>query len=58
MSSTANASDHEQPVSDETILKITKEIAIKFIETGRLTPTTFDQVFRSIHSTVKESTKK
>ncbi len=44
-----------QPVSEETILKITKEIAIKFIEVGRLTPGTFDQVFKDIHATVKES---
>ena len=60
MPSTAkdNGSDHEQPVPDDTIMKITKEIAIKFIEMGRLTPTTFDQVFKSIHTTVKETAKK
>jgi len=46
-----------QPVSDETILKISKEIAIKFIEVGRLTPATFDQIFKEIHATVKQSSK-
>ena len=51
-------SDPEQRVPDDTIMKITKEIAIKFIEMGRLTPTTFDQVFKSIHATVKETAGK
>jgi len=46
-----------QPVSEETLLKITKEIAIKFIEVGRLTPATFDQAFKSIHTSVKETTR-
>lgn len=59
MPSTAkdHASNHEnvQPVSEETLLKISKEIAIKFIEMGRLTPTTFDQAFKNIHTTVKET---
>ena len=46
-----------QPIPEETLLKITKEIAIKFIEMGRLTPATFDQAFKSIHTSVKETTK-
>lgn len=46
-----------QPVSDDTLLKIAKEIAIKFIEVGRLTPATFDQVFRDILATLKESSQ-
>jgi hypothetical protein len=52
-----SGSDHEksQPVSEEILLKIAKEIAIKFIEMGRLTPATFDQAFKSIHTTVKET---
>ena len=59
MSSTPkdSGSDQEksQPVSEETLMKIAKEIAIKFIEMGRLTPATFDQAFKSIHTTVKET---
>ncbi|MDR3630617.1 MAG: hypothetical protein P4L42_09795 [Desulfocapsaceae bacterium] len=47
-----------QPVPDDTIMKIAKEIAIKFIEMGRLTPATFDQVFKSIHTTVEETARK
>ncbi len=47
----------ERPVPEETILKITKEIAIKFIEVGRLTPAAFDDVFKNIHLTVKQAAK-
>ncbi len=42
-------------VTDDTVLKITKEIAVKFIEVGRLTPATFDETFKAIHRTVAES---
>jgi hypothetical protein len=50
-----NASGKIQPIPEETLLKISKEIAIKFIEMGRLTPATFDQAFKNIHATVKET---
>ena len=42
---------------DELTLKVTKEIVIKFIETGRLSVTAFDEVFRQIHATVNDSLK-
>jgi hypothetical protein len=45
-------------VSSETILKISKEIAIKFIEVGRLTPATFDEGFRLIHRTVTATVRR
>lgn len=45
-------------VSDETILKIAKEISIKFIEVGRITPTTFEQSFKSIYSAIDTTVKK
>ena len=61
MPSTAKDNESDQvkvqPVSEETLLKITKEIAIKFIEVGRLTPATFDQAFKDIHTTVKETAR-
>jgi len=47
----------QQPVSDEAIFKVTKEIVVKFIEVGRLTPTsfeeTFDRVYKAIERTVR-----
>ncbi len=47
----------QQPVSDEAIFKVAKEIVVKFIEVGRLTPSsfedTFEQVYRAIERTVR-----
>ena len=40
---------------DELVLKVTKEIVIKFIEVGRLSVNSFDEVFRQIHETVHDS---
>ena len=31
----------DAPVSEETLLKLSKEIAVKFIEVGRITPANF-----------------
>ncbi len=45
-------------VSDDTVLKIAKEIAVKFIEVGRLTPATFDETFKAIHATIAETVNK
>jgi len=39
----------------EQILKTSKEIIVKFIETGRVSPNSFDETFRSVHKTVKET---
>ena len=44
-----------QPVSADTILKIAKEISVKFIEVGRLTPATFGETFKSIYRTIDET---
>jgi hypothetical protein len=40
---------------DELVLKITKEIVIKLIEMGRVSISSFDQVFKQVHTTVYES---
>jgi predicted transcriptional regulator len=40
---------------EEQVLKISKEIVVKFIETGRVSPNSFDEIFRAIHKTVKET---
>lgn len=42
---------------DELILRSTKEIVVKFIETGRLGPAGFRETFKSIYQTVKETVK-
>jgi hypothetical protein len=40
---------------DELVLKVTKEIVIKLIEMGRLSVSSFDEIFKQIHTTVYES---
>ncbi len=42
---------------DEQILRATKEIVVKFIETGRVSPTGFHDTFRSIYATVEKAAK-
>ena len=37
------------------ILRITKEIMIKFIEMGRVSPTSFEEVFKNVHGAVREA---
>lgn len=45
-------------IADEVLLKVSKEIAIKFIEVGRLTPATFETNFAKIYNTVKDTVEK
>ena len=42
---------------EEMILKVAKEIVIKYIEIGRLPLTSFDETFKTIYSTVQETIK-
>jgi hypothetical protein len=42
---------------DEQILRATKEIVVKFIENGRISPTGFHETFESIYNTVEKTTK-
>ena len=42
---------------DEQILRASKEIVVKFIETGRVSPTGFHDTFRSIYATVEKAAK-
>ncbi len=40
---------------DEQVLKVTKEIVAKFIEVGRVSPTTFDTTFKQVYKSIKEA---
>jgi hypothetical protein len=40
---------------EEMALKVTKEIVIKFIEIGRLSVNSFDEVFHQVHTTVLDA---
>lgn len=42
---------------DEQILRTAKEIIVKFIETGRVSPAGFSEAFQSIHATVNTTVK-
>jgi len=42
---------------DEQILRATKEIVVKFIENGRISPTGFHETFASIYRTVEKTAK-
>jgi hypothetical protein len=37
---------------NELILKVTKEIVVKFIEMGRVTPASFEEVFKLVYKAV------
>lgn len=40
---------------EEAVLKVSKEIIIKYIEIGRLALGNFDEAFRSVYRTVRET---
>ena len=40
---------------DEHVLKVTKEILSKFVEVGRVSPASFDEVFKNVYRSVKEA---
>ena len=43
--------------TDELILKTAKEIVVKFIEVGNISPTSFHDHFRNIYNTVEKSVR-
>ncbi|RUM41511.1 MAG: hypothetical protein DSY80_08665 [Desulfocapsa sp.] len=44
-----------RPITDEMVFKVTKEIVVKFIEVGRLTPANFEETYERVFETVKRS---
>ncbi len=47
----------EKPVSDEAILKVAKEIVVKFIEIGRLSPSNFSETFESVYTSIRDTVR-
>jgi len=43
--------------TDEYILRTTKEIIVKFIEMGRLSPSNIHESFKDVYSTVNDTIK-
>ncbi|MDL2328882.1 hypothetical protein LJC71_03905 [Desulfosarcina sp. OttesenSCG-928-A07] len=42
---------------DEQILRTAKEIVVKFIETGRISPASFPESFRTIYNSVSDTVR-
>ena len=42
---------------EELILKVTKEIMVKFIEIGRISTSNFEDTFKLVNDTVRQSLK-
>ena len=57
MSEKQKGQQFSRPVTDEAIFKVTKEIVVKFIEVGRVTPVNFEETYERVFQTVKESAK-
>jgi len=43
---------------EELVLKTAKEVVVKFIETGRLSVNSFEEVWNRIHGVISNSLKK
>jgi hypothetical protein len=55
---TTPPTDNTGRVTDDAILKIAKEITVKFIEVGRITPTNFASAFTTIYTTIETTVRK
>jgi hypothetical protein len=42
---------------NEQILRAAKEVIVKFIETGRVSPTGFNETFKNVYQTIEETVK-
>ena len=43
--------------TDKQILQVAKEIVVKFVEVGRVSPTNFSEVFPKVYETVSRTVK-
>jgi predicted transcriptional regulator len=43
----------KKSIQEDQILRTSKEIVVKFIETGRISPSSFPDLFKNIYTTVK-----
>ena len=45
------------PAKEELVLKVAKEIVVKFIEVGRVSPASFNDTFTMVIDTLRQSLK-
>lgn len=57
MSEKRDGMQDNRPVTDEVIFKVTKEIVVKFIEVGRLTPANFEETYNRVFETIRKSVR-
>ncbi len=57
MSNERKRQDYNRPVTDEALFKGAKEIVVKFIEMGRLTPGNFDETFDKVYKSVRKTVR-
>lgn len=43
---------------DEQILRAAKEVVVKFIEAGRVSPTGFPETFQTVYETIEQAVRK
>jgi hypothetical protein len=46
-----------RPVTDEAVLKATKEIMVKFIEVGKVSPSNFEEYYERVFQIIRQSAK-
>lgn len=44
-------------ISNEAIFKVTKEIVVKFIEVGKLSPSGFEETFSRVHACIERTVR-
>lgn len=57
MSEKKNGMQDNRPVTDDAVFKVTKEIVVKFIEVGRVTPANFAETYNRVFETIKKSVR-
>jgi hypothetical protein len=51
----SSPNDTGRPITDDAIFKVAKEVVVKFIEVGRLSPDSFSERFENIYSSIKKT---
>ncbi|HFQ81712.1 MAG TPA: hypothetical protein ENK33_10130 [Desulfobacterales bacterium] len=46
-----------KPITDDALLKVTKEVVVKFIEAGRLSPDNFSKTFQNVFTSIKDTVR-
>ena len=54
---TKSSSRGDRSLTDEAILRVTKEVVVKFIEVGRLAPQNFAETFSEIYKSVRDAVR-